>query len=151
MVRDCALVSMLAVCDRPPPEYSETRPQNDCSVRPDQATTGSRRPAGAYRQLWGSEPGGRSTQVSFGLEHAMNARSCSRERVLTTARTCEEAGGPSLYRLKIEPSSLRRPPRRPSNGADTVMLTADQIARLDNLTPAAGERHNDAQMRLLER
>jgi len=35
--------------------------------------------------------------------------------------------------------------------ADTLVLTADQIARLDSLTPAAGEHHNEAQMRLLER
>jgi aryl-alcohol dehydrogenase-like predicted oxidoreductase len=35
--------------------------------------------------------------------------------------------------------------------ADTVVLNADQIARLDNFTPAAGEHHNEAQMGLLER
>jgi aryl-alcohol dehydrogenase-like predicted oxidoreductase len=34
--------------------------------------------------------------------------------------------------------------------ADTVALTAEQIANLDNLTPAAGDHHNEAQMRLLE-
>jgi aryl-alcohol dehydrogenase-like predicted oxidoreductase len=35
--------------------------------------------------------------------------------------------------------------------ADAVELTAKQTARLDNLTPAAGDHHNDAQMQLLER
>ena len=35
--------------------------------------------------------------------------------------------------------------------ADAVQLTPDQIAKLDNLTPAAGEHHAEAQMRLLER
>jgi aryl-alcohol dehydrogenase-like predicted oxidoreductase len=35
--------------------------------------------------------------------------------------------------------------------ADAVELTAEQTARLDNLTPAAGDHHNDAQMQLLER
>jgi aryl-alcohol dehydrogenase-like predicted oxidoreductase len=35
--------------------------------------------------------------------------------------------------------------------ADDVLLTADQVARLDDLTPPAGGHHNEAQMRLLER
>src|SRR4051794_18992434 len=35
--------------------------------------------------------------------------------------------------------------------ADGLMLTAEQIAALDELPPAAGGHHNEAQMRLLER
>nr|WP_308211666.1 aldo/keto reductase [Actinoallomurus soli] len=35
--------------------------------------------------------------------------------------------------------------------ADTVELTAEQIALLDDLTPAAGDHHNEAQMRMIER
>jgi aryl-alcohol dehydrogenase-like predicted oxidoreductase len=35
--------------------------------------------------------------------------------------------------------------------ADDVVLTVDQVARLDDLTPPAGGHHNEAQMRLLER
>ena len=35
--------------------------------------------------------------------------------------------------------------------ADTVQLTSEQITRLDNLTPAAGDHHNDAQMRMIGR
>jgi aryl-alcohol dehydrogenase-like predicted oxidoreductase len=35
--------------------------------------------------------------------------------------------------------------------ADAVELTADQIATLDSLTPAAGEHHNEQQMRMIER
>jgi aryl-alcohol dehydrogenase-like predicted oxidoreductase len=35
--------------------------------------------------------------------------------------------------------------------ADTVTLTAEQIATLDNLTPAAGSHHNEDQTKLLER
>jgi len=35
--------------------------------------------------------------------------------------------------------------------ADNIELTADQIDRLDNLIPAAGGHHNEAQTRLLER
>jgi aryl-alcohol dehydrogenase-like predicted oxidoreductase len=35
--------------------------------------------------------------------------------------------------------------------ADDVVLTAEQVARLDDLTPPAGGHHNEAQMRLLER
>ena len=35
--------------------------------------------------------------------------------------------------------------------ADTVELTTEQITRLDNLTPAAGDHHNEAQMRLIGR
>jgi len=34
--------------------------------------------------------------------------------------------------------------------ADRVQLTADQIDRLNNLTPAAGGHHNEAQMRMIE-
>ena len=35
--------------------------------------------------------------------------------------------------------------------ADDVVLTPAQLAALDQLTPAAGDHHNEAQMRLLER
>jgi aryl-alcohol dehydrogenase-like predicted oxidoreductase len=35
--------------------------------------------------------------------------------------------------------------------ADNIVLTPAQITRLDNLTPAAGDHHNEPQMRLLER
>ena len=35
--------------------------------------------------------------------------------------------------------------------ADAVVLTAEQIATLDNLTPAAGDHHSEAQMRVIER
>jgi hypothetical protein len=30
-------------------------------------------------------------------------------------------------------------------------LTAEQIDRLDNLTPAAGDHHNEEQMRMIDR
>jgi aryl-alcohol dehydrogenase-like predicted oxidoreductase len=36
-------------------------------------------------------------------------------------------------------------------GADGVQLTNTQLSRLDGLTPAAGEHHNEQQMRLIER
>ena len=36
-------------------------------------------------------------------------------------------------------------------GADAVELNADQMAKLDNLTPAAGEHHNEAQMQMIDR
>jgi aryl-alcohol dehydrogenase-like predicted oxidoreductase len=36
-------------------------------------------------------------------------------------------------------------------GADTVELSTEQISRLDNLTPAVGEHHNEAQMRMIDR
>jgi aryl-alcohol dehydrogenase-like predicted oxidoreductase len=35
--------------------------------------------------------------------------------------------------------------------ADTVELTSEQLARLDELTPAAGGHHNEAQMRMIGR
>ena len=35
--------------------------------------------------------------------------------------------------------------------ADDLVLTSAQVAALDELTPAAGDHHNEAQMRLLER
>jgi aryl-alcohol dehydrogenase-like predicted oxidoreductase len=36
-------------------------------------------------------------------------------------------------------------------GADAVELTAEQVAKLDNLTPASGEHHNEAQMEMIGR
>jgi aryl-alcohol dehydrogenase-like predicted oxidoreductase len=36
-------------------------------------------------------------------------------------------------------------------GADTIELSAEQIDRLDKLPPAAGEHHNEQQMRMIER
>jgi len=46
----------------------------------------------------------------------------------------------------------KRVPRLEENiAADTVELTNEQITRLDNLTPAAGEHHNEAQMRMIGR
>jgi aryl-alcohol dehydrogenase-like predicted oxidoreductase len=35
-------------------------------------------------------------------------------------------------------------------GADNVQLSADQIERLDKLTPVVGDHHNEEQMRLIE-
>jgi aryl-alcohol dehydrogenase-like predicted oxidoreductase len=35
--------------------------------------------------------------------------------------------------------------------ADGIKLTPEQIDKLTNLTPAAGEHHNEAQMRMIER
>ncbi|MEV4175226.1 aldo/keto reductase [Nonomuraea sp. NPDC049709] len=35
--------------------------------------------------------------------------------------------------------------------ADSVRLTADQLAKLDNLPPAAGDDHNEEQMRMIQR
>ena len=35
--------------------------------------------------------------------------------------------------------------------ADDVVLTADQMKRLDELTPASGGHHNEAQMQMIER
>ena len=36
-------------------------------------------------------------------------------------------------------------------GADDIELSADQVDRLDKLTPVAGDHHNEEQMRLIER
>jgi aryl-alcohol dehydrogenase-like predicted oxidoreductase len=38
-----------------------------------------------------------------------------------------------------------------NTAADRVELTADQLAKLDNLTPPAGEHHNEAQMQMIDR
>ena len=35
--------------------------------------------------------------------------------------------------------------------ADEIVLTAEQIAKLDNLTPPEGDHHNEAQMQMLDR
>jgi aryl-alcohol dehydrogenase-like predicted oxidoreductase len=36
-------------------------------------------------------------------------------------------------------------------GADAVLLSTDQLARLDGLTPALGGHHSEEQMTLIER
>jgi aryl-alcohol dehydrogenase-like predicted oxidoreductase len=38
-----------------------------------------------------------------------------------------------------------------NTAADRIELSADQVARLNNLTPATGERHNDANMATIDR
>ncbi|MEU8326965.1 hypothetical protein [Micromonospora sp. NPDC048839] len=38
-----------------------------------------------------------------------------------------------------------------NTAADTVRLTADQLKRLDSLTPAAGAGHDDANMASIDR
>ena len=39
----------------------------------------------------------------------------------------------------------------PLPGADTVELSAEQIAKLDGLTPASGAHHNEEQMQMIGR
>jgi aryl-alcohol dehydrogenase-like predicted oxidoreductase len=36
-------------------------------------------------------------------------------------------------------------------GADRIELTAEQIQRLNNLTPASGERHDEGHMAVIDR
>jgi diketogulonate reductase-like aldo/keto reductase len=38
-----------------------------------------------------------------------------------------------------------------NTAADGIELTAEQVEKLSNLTPAAGDHHNEAQMRMLDR
>jgi diketogulonate reductase-like aldo/keto reductase len=38
-----------------------------------------------------------------------------------------------------------------NTAADQLELSAEQIKRLNNLTPAAGERHEEAQMATIDR
>jgi aryl-alcohol dehydrogenase-like predicted oxidoreductase len=38
-----------------------------------------------------------------------------------------------------------------NTAADNIELSVEQIARLNDLTPAAGERHNEANMSTIER
>jgi aryl-alcohol dehydrogenase-like predicted oxidoreductase len=38
-----------------------------------------------------------------------------------------------------------------NTAADGIELSAEQIERLNNLTPAAGERHNEASMAVIDR
>jgi diketogulonate reductase-like aldo/keto reductase len=35
--------------------------------------------------------------------------------------------------------------------ADAIQLSGDQLDRLDRLTPAAGDHHSEAQMKMIER
>jgi aryl-alcohol dehydrogenase-like predicted oxidoreductase len=38
-----------------------------------------------------------------------------------------------------------------NTAADAIELTAEQLQRLDDLTPAAGERHDEANMSVVDR
>jgi aryl-alcohol dehydrogenase-like predicted oxidoreductase len=38
-----------------------------------------------------------------------------------------------------------------NTAADSIELSPEQIAKLDNLTPAAGEHHNEQQMQMVDR
>ena len=38
-----------------------------------------------------------------------------------------------------------------NTAADGIQLTTEQIDELDQLTPAAGDHHNEAQMQMIER
>ncbi|MGJ0118324.1 aldo/keto reductase [Williamsia sp. MIQD14] len=49
------------------------------------------------------------------------------------------------------PGTKRRERVEENVGADGITLSADQLARLDSLPPAAGEHHNEAQMKMIER
>ena len=49
------------------------------------------------------------------------------------------------------PGTKRVPRVEENTAADSIELTAEQISKLDNLTPAAGNHHEEADMRLLGR
>jgi aryl-alcohol dehydrogenase-like predicted oxidoreductase len=49
------------------------------------------------------------------------------------------------------PGTKRVPRVEENAAADAVELTAEQIDELTNLTPAAGDHHNEQQMRMIER
>jgi len=50
------------------------------------------------------------------------------------------------------PPGTKRVARVEENiAADGIELTAEQIDKLNNLTPAAGDHHNEAQMQMLDR
>jgi aryl-alcohol dehydrogenase-like predicted oxidoreductase len=49
------------------------------------------------------------------------------------------------------PGTRRVPHVEENTGADRIELTAEQISKLDNLTPPAGDTHEEADMRLLGR
>jgi aryl-alcohol dehydrogenase-like predicted oxidoreductase len=49
------------------------------------------------------------------------------------------------------PGTKRVSPVEENIAADGIQLSAEQIDTLNNLTPAAGDHHNEEQMRLLER
>jgi hypothetical protein len=46
---------------------------------------------------------------------------------------------------------LNRPSLEENVAADGLELTAEQLAALDNLSPAAGDRNNEAVMRMVHR
>lgn len=50
-----------------------------------------------------------------------------------------------------EPGTKRVARVEENVAADAIELTTAQIERLDNLTPPAGDHHNDAQMQMIDR
>jgi len=49
------------------------------------------------------------------------------------------------------PGTKRVPRVEENTAADGIELTAEQVSKLDNLTPAAGNHHEEADMRLIGR
>jgi len=82
----------------------------------------------------------------------VNAREGVAARVGATpgqrARAWLLARGPKVVPI---PGTTRRERLEENVGADAVVLTADQLARLDGLTPAVGGHHSEQQMTLIER
>ena len=65
-------------------------------------------------------------------------------------RDVEVAVGCLLYTSPI-PGTKRVARLEENAGADAVVLTPDQLARLDQLTPAVGGHHAEAQMGWIDR
>ena len=56
-----------------------------------------------------------------------------------------------LFRSAPIPGTKRVARVEENTAADGIELSAEQIERLDNLAPATGERHNEANMSTIDR
>ena len=54
-------------------------------------------------------------------------------------------------RHRSDPGTKRVARLEDNIAADALELTAEQIGKLDELTPAAGEHHNEKQMQMIGR
>jgi aryl-alcohol dehydrogenase-like predicted oxidoreductase len=85
------------------------------------------------------------------LEHALEARAVAAEAGATPAQIALAwllAQGDDIAPI---PGTKRVARVEENTAADSVILSAQQLERLNNLTPAAGEHHEERNMAVIDR
>jgi hypothetical protein len=95
--------------------------------------------------------------TSSGPHRSSNLFECERRRVHdagTSGHTGTDRSGWLLAQgddIALIPGTKRVARVEEKTAADHIGLSAEQIKRLNNLTPAAGERHDEGNMAVIDR